>query len=192
MNWYGQLLQDKWVVETLGYKQGGYFLDLGAFDGEIFSNTLVLERDLFWRGICVEAGENNFKKLAELRKCTCLNMVLSSRDGEEGFCENWTVGKVDIAGKMTPAISLPTLLRLYDVPKRIDYISLDVEGQEYEVLNMFPFRRYRSSLWTIEHNQEEDDGARRDLIREIMYKHNYKIAQEYSFEDWFYDNEYTY
>ncbi len=182
----GQIYQDRWVCDMLDYKKGGFFLDIGAFDGVQISNTYYLEKHLAWNGICIEAGEKNFKELVKHRDCVCLNMVVSDVNGWVDFAENWTVGKIG-EGKKTESITIDALLTNWKVPKVIDYISLDVEGQEYNVITKFPFKDYRVRVWTIEHNAHEDNGEMRDKIRELMIKNRYKLYREQSFEDWYVD-----
>jgi len=43
MEFKGQVGQDKWVCDRLGYKIGGYFMDIGAYDGVKLSNTSYLD-----------------------------------------------------------------------------------------------------------------------------------------------------
>lgn len=180
-----QLGQDRWVCETLNYKRGGYFLDIGAFDGVQISNTYYLEKELGWDGICVEAGPVNFQELIKNRSCLCLNKAVWSSTGKVFFKEEWTVGKVGLIGAEIESITIKQLLEDYSVPGQIDYISLDVEGAEYEVLIRFPFEKYHVSLWTIEHNAHEDEGEMRDKIRILMQSNGYRIARSLDFEDWY-------
>ena len=51
---YSQVGQDKWVCEYFNYKKGGFFLDIGAADGITINNTYYLEKELEWKGICIE------------------------------------------------------------------------------------------------------------------------------------------
>lgn len=184
----GQLDQDKWVCDMFGYKSGGYFLDIGAFDGVQISNTYYLEKNLGWDGICVEAGKNNFEELIKNRSCTCLNVAVTDHNAFVNFAENWTYGKIG-EGIRTECISIDRLLIDWKVPKAIDYISLDVEGSEYDILKLFPFDDYQVNLWTIEHNAHEDGGIMRDNIRHLMLSNGYSIYKEQPFEDWWHDNK---
>jgi len=54
--YYSQLGQDKWVLEKLDYKENGFFIEIGAYDGITLSNTYSLEKDFGWDGICVECN----------------------------------------------------------------------------------------------------------------------------------------
>jgi hypothetical protein len=55
-----------------------YFVDVGANDGVSLSQTLALERDLGWRGVCVEASDPHFAALVLSRPtCRCAHACLS-------------------------------------------------------------------------------------------------------------------
>ena len=45
-----------------------------------------------------------------------------------------------------------TLLTKYNAPKEIDYLSIDTEGSEFEILNNFDFDRHQIKVITCEHN----------------------------------------
>jgi FkbM family methyltransferase len=192
---YSQIGQDKWVCDFFHSKKKGYFLDLGAFDGIQISNTYYLESVLNWTGICVEAGKTNFELLKKNRNCLCLNYALAGKNGKVSFKENWTVGKIEKGGELTDSITIKKLLSKFHVPKKIDYISLDIEGSEYEVLKLFPFNDYRVILWTIEHNSQFDNGKMKMQIRKLMTENNYFTVPDSLkpdaavFEDWFINNK---
>lgn len=63
-------------------------------------------------------------------------------------------------------ISLLDLLKFHDAPKVIDYLSVDTEGSEFEILSNFPFNEYRFNFISIEHNY----GPNRDLLINLMKK----------------------
>ena len=49
---------------------GLYFVEMGAFDGIHISNTLALERDVGWRGLCVEVGRRRLTSHISLTQCS--------------------------------------------------------------------------------------------------------------------------
>jgi hypothetical protein len=51
---YSQIGQDLEVLRKYKNKYNGYFVDIGASDGIIYSNTYLLEKRYGWKGICVE------------------------------------------------------------------------------------------------------------------------------------------
>jgi hypothetical protein len=63
------------------------------------------------------------------------------------------MGKIDDGGdKIKSVITLSSLLMKYNAPYKIDYLSLDLEGNETEVLMTFPWDLYTVSTVGIEHN----------------------------------------
>ena len=81
------------------------------------------------------------------------------------------------------SISLLNLLEKYDAPRRINYLSIDTEGSEFEILNAFDFTAYSFDVITCEHNYT----ANREKIYELLTKNGYqRINQEVSqFDDWY-------
>jgi hypothetical protein len=194
MEFTSQVGQDKWVCETLRYKRKGYFLEIGAYDGIHFSNTYYLEKELGWDGVCVEAGRSAFCKLIKNRSCLVLNRAIGRINDKGFFVEEGEIGRLvygSVGAQQIEVISMEHLLSMISAPTYIDYISLDIEGDEYNALLGFPFWEHGVGLWTIEHNAYLDGGDMRGKIREIMDDNNYVLARkdvtcgELMFEDWF-------
>jgi FkbM family methyltransferase len=180
-----QVGQDEWVCKMLNYKPYGYFVDIGANDGITINNTYCLEKELNWRGLCVEPSTRQFNKLLENRSCTCINKAVAGENGTVRFKEiedDVYAGVISDSGYEIEAITLEKLLTDYNAPKDIDYISIDVEGTEYEIIKDFPFGKYRVKLWTIEHNQS------RDNIRRRMVNNGYSfvLAKKVDHDEGFY------
>jgi len=197
--------QDAFVIETLRGQRGGFFLDSGASDGVKGSNTVVLEQELGWRGVCVEPNPAFFASLIRNRNCVCVNCCLYDRDGEVDFVEADVLGGIldeyhprllalatevyavpDAgAGRPTtvrrPARSVRSLLREVGAPAVIDYWSLDTEGSELSILRGFPFDEYAVRILTVEHNHY----PARDEIRGFLAGHGYHVARELAVDDAF-------
>jgi hypothetical protein len=77
-----QLGQDLWVLERLGGKRNGYFVEIGACDGVYLSNTLLLESQYGWRGICVEPNRDYYYRLKENRTCRCVDKAVHRESGK--------------------------------------------------------------------------------------------------------------
>lgn len=158
---YAQAGQDQWVIrDVFDYKTGGFFVDIGAFDGIRLSNTYRLEKDLGWSGLCIEAEPDTFEQLKRNRRCLCVNACV----GPEGGSVKFATGRGPDSGAFTVAtrhhtggvnLMMKTLPidRILDdagVPETIDYLTLDVEGMEEEVMKNFPFHNRRFLCATIE------------------------------------------
>lgn len=198
---YSQVGQDKWVCEYFKYKTNGFFLDIGAYDGIELSNTYYLEKNLNWNGICLEPSPIAFSKLSQQRNCICINKAAYNKNTQLKFFEDGLGGRIDDNkfSYIVDAIRIDDVLRQNDAPNNIDYISLDVEGGEYNVLLGFPFSEYEVILWTIEHNLHAKTTNRilKANIQNIMNKNGYKIVREnvgtsplYPMEDWFINEKY--
>src|SRR5258708_43393 len=90
---YSQHRQDQIVYETLFREaKTGVFVDVGAYDGETFSNSLFFEETLGWRGLCIEPLPAAFAKLRARRTALCVNCGVSNYEGTADFLD------VEIAG----------------------------------------------------------------------------------------------
>ncbi len=212
VDYKGKEGQDKWVVKKLKHKENGYFVDVGAAGGVVNSNTYALEKDLGWNGICVEPNPKlrAFQNLQANRSCICENLCIYNKKGTVDFmargrriessgiyedCASVII-KDMVENRGHPIIQVPyiTLLELleeHDAPKIIDYINIDTEGSEWEILKDFDFDKYTFLTMTIEHNYWEGSGwdekekIKRDKIRKLLFEKGYIIDIELPWEDWF-------
>jgi FkbM family methyltransferase len=93
-----------------------------------------------------------------------------------------------------PSITLEQLLQKYNAPTTIDYLALDIEGAEYEVLSVFPFDRYNIQIMSIENTHDfqiflEEKGFTRVVNPYCPKPHehhyvNNTIISEYPFDIW--------
>lgn len=191
MNCHSHIGQDAWVAECLRFRRGGFFLDFGAFDGTSISNTLTLERDLGWRGICVEPNPRYYPALCAARRCITVNAALwhESRKQLEfvdahGLSSIADFKDTDINSQRrqeatrslirVDTLNPNELLERFDAPTLIDFLSLDVEGAEFDILNALDLRRYRIALMTIEHNHNHEHQKR---IRDYLAGFGYEVVQ---------------
>ena len=183
-----QFGQDDWVIDHFDKKRGLVYVESGVNDGDEGSNTARLDTEFDWKGFCIDPRQNNM----EGRTCTQLHVALGSENKEVEFLVNDALsgvkGIVDNHGKnvhhaqMQGKESIKVKMRRTDelfkeanVPRVIDYMSLDVEGSEVEVLKSFPFDKHCVSFATIETNR--DSGAS-TAIRGIMESHGYEFVKE--------------
>lgn len=183
--WYSQAGQDEWVIEQHG-DQPGYFVDVGAYDGIEHSNTYALEQ-LGWTGLCIEPAESPFADLSRYRVCHCVFGAISDHAGHVPF-NGVAIG----TGSDVICATLRSVLDLYEAPDVIDYLSIDVEGHELEVLAGMDFDCWHVRLITIEHNLYSDGTARKDAIHVCLTGHGFErvvedvIAPGYGrYEDWY-------
>lgn len=161
------------MLQILGGRRGGYFLDSGANDGVRASNTLLLEKRYDWTGICVEPNPEFFANLVRNRSCHCVNACIYTHDGEVDFHEVSTLGGIvedydpevrarleRRSGRPLPIVrraarTIESVLKEAGAPPVIDYWSLDTEGSELALIESFPFHAYSFRVLTVEHNWRE-------------------------------------
>lgn len=164
-----QLNQDVLALIVNGWKRGGYFVEFGATDGVKHSNTHLLETSFEWTGILAEPARAWHKRLMANRRAhidrDCVwresGATLAFRQTDFGSFStidrfsnddmHWEQRKKGFVYDVR-TISLAALLAKYDAPNDIDYLSIDTEGSEFEILRDFDFGAYRFNLITVEHN----------------------------------------
>lgn len=174
------------------FKTGGYFVELGSHDGITNSNTKALEDRFSWNGVCIEPDPLNFRLLSYNRPhCTKRNVLVGSSTGSRvSFVSGGLLsgifggmgGATGIHGVRTTgqpkrgtfltmtAVTLTDVLDDVDAPHFIDYLSLDVEGNEHAVLTGLDHSKYKFGRITVEHNFQE--GARKQ-VHQILSQHGY-------------------
>lgn len=192
--------QDRWIIEQVfPGLLGGYFVEAGAGDGFYLSNTWLLEKAFHWQGICVEPSDM-WWRLRDTRSCKISSSLLAGAPGPVEFLQSSSSSEFGkdphhhLSGITThidcwhpqgetstrDAVTLEYVLDLYKAPSYIHFLSLDVEGAEYEILRTFPFERYTFGAICVEHNNVE---PRRTQIRELLCGKGYLFAGHNEFDD---------
>lgn len=178
-----QFGQDLTLWDILSKIKDGFFLESGAFDGEINSNTLQLETKLGWTGLLVEPSPEAFATLeSKNRKAVLFNGALSTTgnvemltfhqggyEGQGGGLEN------DIPGTGFPVLAAPLLEVLEAAQPQeqhvIDFWSLDIEGSEGKVLQFTDFSKIEIGILLIEMNKSDENN---NLVRQVMQENGFK------------------
>ena len=188
---------DDWVLTR--YPNKGYFVDCGCFDGEVGSNTYKLEK-YGWKGICIDAFPKNFSRRPNSK------VVTAVVHGEKDLLMQFTkcqypelsgltqyLGRTKWEKFIDETVEVKTSL-LHEIldqnqaPNFIEYLNLDVEGVELEVLKTFPFDRYTFGCISLEHAYDE---PRRTDIRKFLATKGYKLFKQEKVDDWFYHDSQT-
>ena len=197
LNFFGTKDQDKWVVkEIFNRKKRGFFVDLAATNGLLENNTFVLERYFNWNGIAIEPNNLFYNQLKKNRKCICDNSVIGSITSEIEFLENGPIGGIvgdkfdnnylkrsKLINEFKKNIKKKTMNTLESVldknqaPKIIDYLSLDVEGAETEVLINFPFEKYTFLAMSIERPSPE--------LNKLLFNNGYVFVKNFKVDTFY-------
>lgn len=191
-----QLGQDFFALLANGFKKNGFFVEFGACEGIEFSNTYLLEKEYGWTGILSEPNQAYHPQLEKNRAASIDHRAVSGKSGQTrnflaagvngSFYELRNMGRW---GRLNPSytvatVSLVDLLREHGAPARVDFLSIDTEGSELEILREFDFASTRFSAMTIELNNNENE------ITRLLSSHGYlRVLSGYSHWDgWFVDS----
>jgi FkbM family methyltransferase len=195
-----QLFQDLFVLFLTKEKRNGYFVEFGAANGLLHSNTHLLETVFEWNGILAEPARCWHNELYKNRRCLIEKQCVWKNSGELlEFCEVEEGGLSTIAkfsaldwhsearkqgNKYTvESISLNDLLTRHAAPQCIDYLSVDTEGSELEILSQFDFSKYDIRIITVEHNYTPN----REKIQTLLQVNGYRrVFESFSrWDDWY-------
>jgi len=188
---HSQIFQDLFVYYILK-KEKGIYCEVGALDGKELSNTLYLEQEHGWSGILCEPNKSYQELIKKNRPNSILitEPIFSKEDQEINFTEleggrsginKSSSGETCYKLKTT---SLNKVLKENLNIKNINYISIDTEGTEYEIIKELDFDKFYPEIITIEHNYEK---KKRDQIYSLLKDKNYNryFKSISRFEDWY-------
>jgi FkbM family methyltransferase len=179
--------EDSYLYSTYfcGVK-GGTFLELGALDGLKFSNTYAFEQALDWRGVLIEANPDTFKQLvinrplavrahtAVCHRPRLVHWISSDAVGgiwefmAKSFRQQWH-SKVDIAdpkaSTVVPCHPISAILQFVGI-RHFNFLSLDVEGGELEVLKSVRFNQLTFDVIFIE--ADNHDHIKNQAVRDYL------------------------
>jgi FkbM family methyltransferase len=201
MTYYSQSNQDKWVLQTLSSKEGGVFVDIGAYDGVQTSNTYILEKQYNWSGICIEANLQAYQKLVQNRKSINIYGAVTNYNGECSF----STDRIASGGTKTPCFILNDILEQHLKSNIVDYLSIDVEGHEFSILETLNFSKWKFKLITVEHNLYLNGSEQKNKIFDLLSNNSYTRVVDDAvcldtnpewnnkpYEDWYVNSEFNF
>ena len=207
-----QLGQDLFAIIASSNKKNdrpGYFVDIGASDGIRYSNSWLLEKNLGWDGIAAEPARSWHERLTSNRSCIIEKRAIFASSGEilefldvsnkigypelsslsfsKSRDERSSLRTGDASSYTVETVSLTDLLKQHDAPSNIDFLSIDTEGSEYEIMKSVDFNNYRFASICIEHNYNK---LLRNSIHALLQGHGYRRVHEAAsaWDDWYIDS----
>ena len=197
---------DKKIERYLDFDDG-YFVELGANDGVNQSNTLFFERVRMWKGVLIEPYQPNYKDLirnrssnnyfknaacvgptymkptVELAYSNLMTSTLGVKSEISSPVEHADQGAAFWGGNIflfeAPAFTLDSILIEAGAPFLIDFLSLDVEGVELEILKGVNHSKFRFRYICVESRQFDE-------LQE------YLLSQEYDYVDALSNHDYLF
>jgi FkbM family methyltransferase len=195
---WSQYGQDQLIDKLLNQKRNGFFVEIGGYDGETYTNSLFFEKERGWSGLLVEANPYTYELMVgKDRNCFMKNACISNTVPNMTFIVAGALTSAkEIASKQhrkrieSNAILYATdetwrhaketvVVKCYSLSSlmntlghtHIDYFSLDVEGAEMIILQSIDWKHLDIDVFTIETDQH------RQAILTFMKKHGYKWIQ---------------
>lgn len=203
-----QNFQDVWALYENKFKLNGYFVEFGATNGFDGSNSYLLQSKYLWSGILAEPNpvwHNNLKKNRENIKVDIITDCVYTETGKEleflavkdadlstikgfGTDDEHSAKRQDCKTIKVNTISLIDMLDKYGAPEIIDYMSVDTEGSEHDILKAYfdnPNNKdYCIKCITVEHNFNFES---RQKLQDLMIENGYlKKFEAFSRWDDFY------
>jgi FkbM family methyltransferase len=205
---FSQFGEDIDVLDFFGKEFQGIFVDVGANDGVELSNTYLLEQH-GWRGVLVEASEQlaNACRQARPRSIVVNKAAVLSRQVKQVEFFEYTgrlptgeiydglssVGQLSayhstaiaagasVRRTVVPAACLDEILDEAGFNGQIDFVSVDVEGLELDVLKGLSLRARAPRLLLVEDNSFGQDRRVVDYLRGLGYFRVHRTGVN----DWF-------
>lgn len=190
-----QFRQDVVAMAVNDFAHERFFIEFGALDGVTDSNTLVLEKEYKWKGLLCEPGKGFHSKLFASRSSIIDTRAITNVTGETvqfkemltytglSGLEKYNYDDMHANTRRTgnshvyevETVTLTDLLDQYRAPHLIDYMSVDTEGSEPDILDVFDFSKYVCRFINVEHNYNEVNKQR---VRNRLLSFGYRVVFE--------------
>lgn len=191
--------EDRWLDAYFGHRRRGYYADIGAYDGVNLSNSYHFEQ-IGWTGILAEPDPDNAERCRASRpgsrtfQCAVVGSASTTQitfhQAASGVFS--TTHMTDqhahrLAGMGQQLNTLTVDARTLDAllaeagAGKVDFVSIDVEGGELDVLAGFDIRRWNPDVVVIESNTK----FRPPAIRDYFVGHGYAYIHSIDVNDFY-------
>lgn len=183
---YAQNFEDVILARVFGQRPSGFYVDVGANHPEIDSVSRHFY-GLGWRGINIEPG-TIFEALRAARpEDVNLNVAASDISGKATFYEvpdahglsrlnSPNLGLTNTIPREVPTVPLREILAEHGSDKPIDFLSIDVEGHEQQVLNGNDWVRFRPQVVLVEATLPNSQQPAHENWEPILRQADYEFA----------------
>jgi FkbM family methyltransferase len=184
--------QDLFALISNNFKKGGSFIEFGACDGVTFSNTHLLEKYFGWTGILIDPIPSHYESMKLNRNCKLIHGAITAERQESVLIEELPASELSkfvkkrTIFKRVHKVKAFTLEEVIDQnlsSNEIDFLSIDIEGNDLDILKSLDLSRYKIKVVCVEHNFRKGS----DEIIKYMAKKGYELKySEFSKNDyWF-------
>ena len=199
--YYSQFGEDKFLYNIFEKKSEGLCVEVGAHNGIDDSPSLFFET-IGWQCLLVEPNPHLCKMIRQKRRSRLFECAASDKNGTSIL--HIVEGGDRSDGLSTIAMNEENLVRIKQhkfttspvtvntmtldrvlteakINKKIDFISIDVEGHEYEVLKGFSIEKWRPEIMLVENNSNKKDYP----VRIYLKKYGYIKFARTGVNDWY-------
>ena len=163
----------------------GFYVDVGAYHPIKGSLTYDLYKKE-WSGMNIDLSQISID-LFKLSRSKDINLkaAITDYDGKTFFYENSPINQQNSLVENSDAkkieidcYKLNTVLQKYEI-KKIDYLNIDVEGNEFKVISTFDFNKFNPILVSIEFNDYDFDNLINSKTHNLIIKNGYKFVAKF-------------
>ena len=189
---YSQSKEDIFVLKFFKFKTKGLYVDVGCHHPSRINNTFLLYKH-GWKGINIDMSKISIELFNRVRAkdtnihsaISCKNKIINYYTNKELFLSASLIQKKgNEKFKLVKKIKSQTLTQVLDKSKyknsKIDFLSIDAEGADYDVLKSLNFKRYKPKIICIEiwKEQIKDSNIKDCKIYKFLTKKNYKLVKK--------------
>ena len=195
---YGEFGEDVFINRIFKDIEIGRYVDVGCYHPFKGSLTAQLYKK-GWNGINIDLSKSSIDLFNIVRKKDInLNLAISDFDGETNYYENSPINQQnslikdnDNQKKIKIQCKRLSSILLENHYNNFEYLNIDVEGSEQNVINGIDLSKYRPILITIENNNLHLKDYIESEIYNILIKNNYTFINKTGVTNFFLKNEYA-
>lgn len=189
---YSQFGEDTLIQNLLDLNVKGYYVDVGCNEPIRYSNTWQLYLK-GWKGLAIDANRNLIEQFAATRpRDTAVTAAISSKSENVDFFFSRESHLVSGIGKSTDTpwqrleqnsdvvryrtSRLDEILAQHNTPCDFDFLNIDTEGNERDVLISLDLSTYRPRLICVEIHKLCLDSLNESDVVSLLYQHNYQLV----------------
>lgn len=201
LKYYSQFAEDKLLDRIFKGKKNGFCVEVGANDGLNDSTTIYFEKK-GWDCVLIEPNPELCSLIRATRNAILFECAASDKEGNvtlyvaEGADRSHGVSTIEGSKKSLDKIKfygftykevsvvtqeLDQILGSLNFGRKIDFISIDVEGHELDVLKGFSLINWQPTIVLVEDNSNYEERN----VRDYMYKHDYICFKRTGVNDWY-------
>ncbi len=189
---YGEFAEDVFINRLFKDNFDGTYVDVGCYHPFKGSLTARLYKKN-WNGINIDISKTSIDLFKMVRKRDInLNVAISDFDGETSYFENSLINQQNSLIKKDDkqnevkieCLTLNTVLKKNNF-ENFDYLNIDVEGSELNVIKGINLKKYRPILITIENNELQPKEYFDDEVCKILIDNDYVFINKIGVTNFF-------